>query len=897
MLTAAVNKGFPVAVGLLAVLLAAACTPLKPPVSPPAAETAQPHPLARSRTATAEAAATTVAATAAAADATVDAVMADAPPPADPEVAKAPELPQRRILAMEMLETGRGSRVSLKGDGPIRYKLFQLDNPPRLLLAFPATTLGPAVQPRTLDSGPITGLFPREKADGSSNLEIILGQSRDHDVSEQPDGLDVTILSGAVQKADKRPQIRSARFSQDEKGTRIHLLGAGVMPTPQTFRLNNPPRLVMDLFGVDGPAKTLRMPVATPEAQEMELAKGPEKVRLTVDLADPAIAFRVGQDEGMPVIHLTHQTATVTDSANGQTQPGIQAVDFTRDGLDGVVRIRLNQPGIVLESRHEEQNLLLTLKETAIPAELTQRMDVKAFGGPVTTIDAYAEGGDSLIVVAMSDPADQFDILQKEQEILVRIQPAVPAVAAGASGSTAYEGEKISMDFKDIDIQNALRLIAEISGLNIILSDTVTGRLTMRLVDVPWDQALDLMLDARGLGKVLQGNVMRVAPMDEIQRVTEARIQARQSNNQLEPVITEMIPVSFATAGEIRDLLLDRNSQSAGGQGAAAGAGAGGTAGAGGNAGAQAGQGGQSRGSALLSSAGSVSVDERTNTLIVKDVASNMVKIREMVALLDRPVPQVLIEARIVTVDRNSSFALGINWGMNLKDALNSTLGISDSAANAYTAQQDVTTRTERRPRMTTTTIPMNVNLKPGSTTGNLGIHLGSISPIIDLDIEIGALESGGKAKTISSPRVLTVNGHQASISQGVTVYYPAESQGGGTTMEPQEAELSLSVRPQVSPNGYVTLDVDVTNDSVGSAPGSAVPPILTKQVTTKAMIKDGETLVLGGIFQNIVTDSQGGVPKLKEIPGLGWLFKNKITNDTQSELLVFITPRIVGPS
>ncbi len=911
------NKLFRVRMWMLAALFMAACVPFKPPAAP-TAPTTEKHPMAAKDTGepvsppvVTERGLEPIAKkpapqTEPVADESV-VVKADTPenaaapktviskPVAAPTQGPDPAgLPPKRITAMEVLETGKGARVSLKGNGSLQYNLFPLMDPPRLLLVFPATTLGPAVQPRTLDRSTIVGLFPRERKDGSGNLEIILREMLDYDVQERPDGLNITVFANK-RKAGSRAGIKNVRATQDESGTHIHLLGTGVIPRPQTYRINNPPRLVMDLFGVEGPVKPLNMAISSPEAAKMELVDGPQKTRLIVDLADPTVAFRVGRDGGMPVIHLTHQT--VTTRADGRpSTPAIQTVDFTRDGEDGVVRIRVNKPGIVLDTRRQDQNLLLTLKNTSIPSELSRRLDVRAFGGPVSTIDSYADGTNSRIVVSLSDPADIHDILQKEHEIFVRVQSKENAARAEESKETVkplYSGDKISMDFKDIDIKNALRLIAEISELNIILSDSVTGTLTMRLVEVPWDQALDLMLDSQGLGKVVQGNVMRIAPMADIQRLNEARIQAQQSSRQLEAIITEMIPISFATAAEIRDLILDRNSQSATGapaQGAGTGTTPAGTGGARGNQ-------QQGRSSNLLSEVGSVSIDPRTNTLIVKDMASNIAKIREMVTLLDRPIPQVLIEARIVTVDRNSSFALGINWGLNFKDRLNSPLGISSTMNSAYTVQQDVTTRGERRPIMSAS--PVMVNLKPAGTVGNVGMHLGSISPIIDVGIEIGALEDGGKAKTISSPRVITVNGHKASISQGVTVYFPAESESGGTTLEPQQAQLVLEVTPQVSPNGFITMEVDVTNDALASTGGTAsgVPAINNKNISTKAMIKDGETLVLGGVFQDLITDSQGGVPKFKEIPLLGWLFKNKQSSNTQSELLIFITPRIVGPT
>lgn len=508
------------------------------------------------------------------------------------------------------------------------------------------------------------------------------------------------------------------------------------------------------------------------------------------------------------------------------------------------------------------------MKETTLSHQLShrgaagKRLDVRAFGAPVHTIDIDTEGQDARIVVTLNDAADQHEIMQQGETILLRVTPA--EIQAGTGKKGVYSGEKISMDFKDIDIQNALRLLAELNGLNILTSDSVQGTLTMRLVDVPWDQALDMILEAKGLGKVLQGNVLRIAPLAEIQRMAEARLRAQESNQQLEPITTEMIPVSFASASDIRTLLME---------------------------------GDQEKGTRLLSQSGSVSIDQRTNTLIVKDMVSHQAQIRRMVAALDKPIPQVLIEARIVEVRRDSAFNLGINWGFNYKNSPSSSLGISSTADNAYQVQQHATTQDARRPRMSGENLPLNVNLMPQDVAGQLGIHLGSLSPLMDLDIELGALESDGKAKTISSPRVLTTDNQPASISQGSRQPYPTQAEGGGTTYDFIDAFLSLRVTPHVTANGFITLEVHATNNALGASLSTAPPPISTKEVQTQALVKNGQTIVLGGIFQNNHTDGQTGIPKLSNMPYLGWLFKNKTMSDSQSELLIFITPHIVNPT
>ena len=771
-----------------------------------------------------------------------------------------------RLLKMEAKQSAQGIVIALAADGALSYDLTKLDDPPRLLLTFPELRLEPTIQPILLNFPEVTGLFPAEEGEKGSRLEVVLRQTEHYTLLERADGLDLTIPSnGEKSVVPEEGANESLRLSHDAEGTQIHLLGSAFLSEPQSFRVENPPRLILD-FKVENssfsPKQTVqKFPQTSPELKEVYVAYGAGKARVVMELADATVMFSVHKVEGRPVVYLSH-----SGNQNKElTVPQVEAVGFSRDGNDSLLTLQMNTAAVVLDSQTEGEGLIVTLLGTRLADSLSyhkeggKRMDVRAFGGPVNTVDIYREGEDTQIMVSMTGAANQHDILQQGNTILLRIKPAETQGTEGAK--SAYAGEKISMDFKDIDIQNALRLLAEMHHLNILTSDSVNGTLTMRLVEVPWDQALDMILEAKGLGKVLQGNVLRVAPLQEIQSMAEARLKAQKSNQQLEAITTEMLPVSFAKASEIRTLLME---------------------------------GDQDKGTRLLSQSGSVSIDQRTNTLIVKDMVSNQILIREMVGKLDKPIPQVLIEARIVEVQRDSSMSLGINWGFNYKGGPDSHLGISSTALNAYQVQQDVTGTQGRRPLMSSDALPMNVNLMPVATTGRLGAHLGSISPLVDLDIELGALESGGKAKTISSPRVLTTDNQAASIRQGTRQPYLTQAEGGGTTYEYIEAALSLNVTPHVTANGFITLEVVATNNSPGTG---SPPPINTKEVQTQALVKNGQTIVLGGIFQNTQTDSQAGIPELSKIPYFGWLFKNKATSTIQTELLIFITPRIVNPS
>ncbi|MBF0127086.1 MAG: type IV pilus secretin PilQ [Magnetococcales bacterium] len=756
------------------------------------------------------------------------------------------------ITDIQVREESRGTAITVKADGALPYKVFQKSDPPRILLTFPASRIDAAIQPRLLNLATIVGLFPSETPDRNGQLELTLPTLLEYVIQENPTGIELTVLSQNQAAAKNRLEVREARITRVPDGTEIRFIGTGPFPEPKIFRTVDPPRMVLDLPGMSGPKESRPVAGGTPEVASGQLVGAPGKTRMIVDLTGAGIAYRVTREKETPVIHLTQRP----DIAG---VPAIVNVAFSRDADDAVTRIQLDREGSAAQSSRQGMDLILTLKKTVADAKWIRRMDVRAFGGPVDYLDLQPVGENLQATLRMNPQAGQHEILQKEQEILIRVKPALER-GQPAQESFPYAGQKVSLDVKDIDIQNALRFMAEIARINIILSDTVTGTLTMRITDVPWDQALDLMLEAKGLGKIKMGNVLRIAPLSEIQKSTEARITEQNSKKQLEPVLTEMIPVSFAQAKNIKTLLQE---------------------------------GDQAKGTRILSSQGTVSLDDRTNTLIVKDVAGNLAQIREMVGKLDRPISQVLIEARIVEVTRNSLDSLGISWGFNYKR--NNKWGLSGNALNAYEAQQfDATNVTSPRVQMSENA-PMNVNLNPvGAGSGTLGFHMGSISPLVDLDIELGALENTRKLTAISSPRILTTNNQAASISQGFSQPYPTRDSTGGTTYSYIDATLSLTVTPQITPNGFVILEVLATNNTPGTSNSAAPPPIIKQEIKTRALVKNGETIVLGGIYKTKDSDSTTGVPHLKNIPLFGWLFKQQLQENEQVELLVFLTPRII---
>ncbi|MBF0212079.1 MAG: type IV pilus secretin PilQ [Magnetococcales bacterium] len=778
-----------------------------------------------------------------------------ATPPAP--VAETPESPpapvasgSARILDVTAREDARGATLSIKASGAFTHHLYPKSDPPRILMIFPKTPLDGTIQPRLVNLSTITGIFPGETPEHDGQLELTLPAQLEYDLQERPEGLELTVLAKKAQESKNRPEIRDVRISRTAEGSEIRFLGTGPYPDPKIFRTDDPPRMVVDLPGMSGPGEPRPIAAATSEALRAQLAGAPGKSRLIVDLAHAGIAYRASRENGGPVIHLT-QRADVAGT------PSVTQVSFARDGEDALTRIQLDREGFASHGQRQGNELTIQLKKTKAAEKWIRRMDVRAFGGPVDAVDLKPEGENLVVTVRLNPHAGPHDLLQKDRELIIRVKPnTLPGQPAPEE--LPYVGQKVSLDVKEIDIQNALRFMAEIAKINIILADSVSGTLTMRLDEVPWDQALDLMLEAKQLGKVRQGNVLRIAPLAEIQKSAEARITEQNNKKQLEPVVTEMIPVSFAQADKIKTLLQE---------------------------------GDQAKGTRILSNQGSVSLDQRTNTLIVKDVAGNLAQIRDLVAKLDRPIPQVLIEARIVEVTRRNLESLGINWGFNYKR--NDKWGLSSSISNAYESQTyDATGAAAPRSRMTESP-PMNVNLMPASA-GTIGFHLGSISPLVDLDIELGAMENTGKLTAISSPRILTTNNQPASISQGSSQPYPTRDSTGTTTYSYIDATLSLTVTPQITPTGFVILEVLATNNTPGTSNSAAPPPINKQEIKTRALVKDGETIVLGGIYRTNDSDNTVGVPQISQIPLVGWLFKQETQNNEQVELLVFLTPRII---
>ncbi|MEL7184956.1 MAG: type IV pilus secretin PilQ family protein, partial [Pseudomonadota bacterium] len=551
----------------------------------------------------------------------------------------------------------------------------------------------------------------------------------------------------------------------------------------------------------------------------------------------------------------------------------ISAVDFrrTRDG-GGRVVVNLTDPSTPVDIRQEGGRVVAVFKDTNLPAELMRRLDVMDFATPVTTVDTLRTNLDTRIVISADGKYEQL-AYQSDNEFTIEINPAPESTEAESSlfsESKEYEGQRLTLNFQDIETRAVLQLLAETSGRNIIVSDTVQGNVTLRLRNVPWDQALDIVMTTKGLDMRQNGNVIMVAPAEEIAARETADLEARMAIAELEPLYDEFLQVNYAKATDLAELI-------SGGEG-----------------------------STMLSERGSIATDDRTNTLLVKDTADRLQNIRRMVRTLDIPIKQVLIESRIVVVNDDFSRDLGVRLGVtafnqNSTDGLTSISGSgqgTDTMINsALENLADPTNGTIFPVQLPTLNNRYNVNVPVDSAAGRFSLAVLESEYLVDL--ELTALEAEGRGEIVSTPRVITANQSEASIKQGVEIPYQQSASSGATTIQFKEAVLELTVTPQITPDNNIIMDLKVSKDNVGEiistgGLGGTVPSIDTRSVETQVLVADGQTVVLGGIYETERRETINKVPFLGDIPIAGNLFKSRTRIDNKAELLIFVTPRIL---
>ncbi len=680
----------------------------------------------------------------------------------------------------------------------------------------------------------------------------------------------LSAVASLAQAADpvKLEAIDVQTLSGQQVQLKLHM--SGPAPEPLPFTIDKPARIAFDLPNTALALASRRIDVRSGGVDTVLAAEANGRTRVVVNV-DALLPYTTKVDGNNIIITLGNQpgeAAKMTASHAGSgasaaaAERSIRTIDFRR-GSDGTGRVivQLTDPRTPVNVRQEGNQVVVDFAGTLMPKNLMRRYDVQDFATPVQSVDAIrVEGSSRLVITALGD----FEQLayQSDNQYTVEIKPSLKR--SSADEKKEYTGERLTLNFQDIDVRSVLQLLADTSGQNIVVSDSVTGNLTLRLQNVPWDQALDIVLRTKGLDKRRQDNVIIIGPTEELASREKAELAAHKEVQELSPVRSEFLQVNYAKVSDLAKLIKSTNAKES-----------------------------------MLSARGSLAIDDRTNTLLVQDTAERLADIRRLVATLDVPIKQVLIEARIVVVSDTFERDLGAQLGFsNTNSAGANLLSVSGTAAAADGIVTSSATGATPTTALTSQTLAnrYQVNLPASNINGSFGVALLSGSHLLDL--QLSAAENEGKSETISSPRVITANQKQATIMQGVEIPYQESASSGATTTQFKNAVLSLKVTPLITPDNRVVMDIDVSDDTVGaqvtSATGGSVPSIDTRQIITQVLVNDGQTVVLGGILETVKTRSADKVPFLADVPVLGHLFKNTININNKTELLIFITPKIL---
>jgi len=675
----------------------------------------------------------------------------------------------------------------------------------------------------------------------------------------------------AQAQAQATRELKAVDFAAlDGDRVQITLTLSGPAPQPSVFAIDKPARLSVDLPDTHLALAERYRKVSVGQVRSIAAVEAQGRTRLVVELVQPT-PYNITVDGNKIIVDLAGNAAANPVQANAsisQQPPAatINKIDFRRgEKGEGRVLVSLSDPRAVVDVHEEGGKIVARFKNTALPERLSKRLDVLDFATPVKYIDAQRDGVDTRIVVTPGSGGEFEQVAyQAGDQFVLELQPlSQEKVAEREREQPTFTGERISLSFQSVDIRSLLQIIADVAGTNMIVSDSVNGQIAMRLQNVPWDQALDIILRTKGLGLRRQGNVMLVAPVEEIAARERGEAEAERQKVQLAPLHSEIIQINYAKATELGTIIKNKSNS-------------------------------------ILSDRGSVTIDDRTNSLLLLETRDKIAEIRALVQRLDVPVRQVLIESRIVVANDSFEKDLGTQFGVAFVGNVNNSF----LTAGGNNTQTDSTVSSLLSNNNGTVTVPApggnyNVNLPAPASSGTPGsIALSLLAKNTLVDLELSALQTEGKGEVVSTPRVITANSKPAVIKQGVEIPYQASTSSGATSISFKDAVLSLNVTPQITPDGRVIMDVAVHDDSVGAnistGTGGSTPSIDTREVDTQVLVDNGQTVVLGGIYQDTTSLAISKIPMLGDIPILGYLFRNTQVINDKTELLVFITPKIL---
>ncbi|WP_336342046.1 type IV pilus secretin PilQ [Pseudomonas atacamensis] len=641
----------------------------------------------------------------------------------------------------------------------------------------------------------------------------------------------------------------------------------GPPPQPKGYTTESPARIALDLPGVTSQLASRNLDLGSGNARTATVAEAKDRTRLIVSLTQLApystrvegnnLFVVVGQGASTTAPRpaaVAPRAATAATAAAAPARPAaqrsraIRGVDFQRgtEG-EGNVVIDLSDPTIAPDIQEHDGKIILSFARTQLPEKLRVRLDVKDFATPVQFVNAALTGDRTVITVEPSGTFD-YSTFQTDNKLTVSVRPmSIDDLQKRNADRQAYVGDKLSLNFQDIDVRSVLQLIADFTNLNLVASDTVQGGITLRLQNVPWDQALDLVLKTKGLDKRKIGNVLLVAPADEIAARERQELESQKQIAELAPLRRELLQVNYAKAADIAKLFQSVTSAEA-----------------------------------KVDERGSITVDERTNNIIAYQTQDRLDELRRIVAQLDIPVRQVMIEARIVEANVDYDKSLGVRWGGSVQNKGNwNASGVNGSSSTIGT------------PGSTGTNSPF---VDMGTVNNTSGIGIAFITDNVLLDLELTAMEKTGNGEIVSQPKVVTSDKETAKILKGTEIPYQEASSSGATSVSFKEASLSLEVTPQITPDNRIIMEVKVTKDEPDYLNKvQDVPPIKKNEVNAKVLVNDGETIVIGGVFSNTQSKVVDKVPFLGDVPYLGRLFRRDVVSEKKSELLVFLTPRIMN--
>ncbi len=775
------------------------------------------------------------------------------------------------IQNLTLLDSDDGDVLIIEADEALEYQVFDLDDPARLVMTFPGAKVNDGVVAIKGDENGVTSVFPKMNELGV-RIEVGLSKTLGYEVDEQGGSLIIRFDAPASQLVDEKQTATVENISVKDNGkmTEVTIDGLNMDASHNAFLTQEGKTLVVDLWGAESKLAQDRFQFASQRVRAVSVGEADDRIRLVLDLLPFAnMEQQIDASDEKMVIRLGKVDTVKSDVVM------VEGVDFQPDGEIAHINIRTDATNPIVNVYEKDGNTIVDIEKAKLKLGQERTQDLSAFLGPISQIDAYKVNNQVRIVIRSRKKVEVSSFQQGNVFSLNVVPKELALQAKGKAGSEfAYKGEKVTFDFKDIDIRNALKLIAEMSDLNIIMSDDVTGTLTMRLVEVPWDQALDLILTARGLGKEQTGNVLRVAPVEILKTEYVAKIEAKKGSLQLERLVTEFISLNYTKAADVKAMLEESAKSSSKSSSSKEGAMP------------EAGE------SGLMSSRGSVMIDTRTNTIIIKDTVSSINNVKRLIAAIDKPIKQVLIEARIVEASDSFTHALGVRWGgsANRETASNFPGSVALGAPGTTGENSD---NIIADGQSAATNRGFLVDLPAAGNGGAIGLSLGSFSNAINLDLELSAAQADGTAKIISNPRIVTSNLQSASVTQGALV--PIVTPGSANnpaTVTLTKAALTLEVTPQITNDGGVILDVSVTKDTPAIFNGAT--GIDSKAVNTNVYVDNGDTIVIGGVYTRDKSENKQGVPFFSEIPFLGWLFKSESTRDNKTELLIFITPKVI---